>query len=727
MSPAPSQKKIVSSSHEISPGRLIGELVDNRRLIICITTTITLLTLIYILFATPVYQADAVIQVEQKEGNAILESLNQMLPDSTPQSAPEISLLQSRMILGKTVSDLNLQTVVQQLYFPIFGRGWARMMGHAPGQLAISRLYLPADGSSAPKVILSIIDANHYLISGKTFKTKGRVGELVEDSNISIKVDKIDANPGDEFSVKYISEFDAIDNLQNNYSVSEQGKDSGMLSLVLTGTDNLLLKRILDDITSNYLAQNIDRQAAHDAKSLDFLKVQLPKVRSDLDTAEDKLNQYRQQKDTIDLPMEAKTVLDQIVNVENQLNELTFREAEISQLYTKDHPTYKALLEKKQTLKEEKERLNSKVSTMPDTQQQVLRLSRDVESGRTVYMQLLNRQQELDIAKSSVIGNVRIIDIPLTRPKPVKPKKILLLAMAVVFGGMFAVGFVFIRLMLHKGINSSESLEEHGINVYANIPISEWHLSRLRSSSKYNDVKKTNISKATRGLLALENPADLAIEAIRNLRTSLHFAMIETDNNLIMISGASPGVGKTFISSNLAEVISQIGRKVLLIDADMRRGNLHAIFAQDVGLGLSEILTGKAEIDEAVKIARGSNFDYISRGRIPSNPAEILMSRRLEDLLSWASKHYDYVIIDTPPILAVTEAAIIGQYVDTTLLVARFEENTAKQIEVCINRLAQTGVKVTGCILNGLEKKQGSYYTYGYDNYGIAYSSQKEA
>ncbi|HDY8361860.1 TPA: tyrosine-protein kinase, partial [Klebsiella pneumoniae] len=161
---------------------------------------------------------------------------------------------------------------------------------------------------------------------------------------------------------------------------------------------------------NNYLAQNISRQAAQDAKSLEFLNLQLPKVRAELDVAEDKLNLYRRQKDSVDLSLEAKSVLEQIVNVDNQLNELTFRESEISQLYTKEHPTYKALMEKRKTLKDERNKLNERVSAMPKTQQEILRLSRDVDSGQAVYMQLLNRQQELNIAKSSAIGNVRIID-----------------------------------------------------------------------------------------------------------------------------------------------------------------------------------------------------------------------------------------------------------------------------------------------------------------------------
>lgn len=114
---------------EIDVGRLVGEIIDHRKLIVSVTALLTLLSLLYAIFATPIYQADALLQVEQKQGNAILNSLSQMLPDSQPQSAPEIALLQSRMILGKTVDDLNLQTRVEENHFPIIGKGWARLTG----------------------------------------------------------------------------------------------------------------------------------------------------------------------------------------------------------------------------------------------------------------------------------------------------------------------------------------------------------------------------------------------------------------------------------------------------------------------------------------------------------------------------------------------------------------------------------------------------------------------
>ncbi|HFU8772253.1 TPA: polysaccharide biosynthesis tyrosine autokinase, partial [Escherichia coli] len=567
------------------------------------------------------------------------------------------------------------------------------------------------------EVTLTILGENNFEIEREGYSLKGKKGVLLEDKGVSILVDSIDAEAGSQFKITYISRLKAISNLLESLNVADQGKDTGMLNLTFTGDNPTLISQVLSSITQNYLAQNVARQAAQDAKSLEFLNEQLPKVRTDLDAAEDKLNSYRKQKDSVDLTMEAKSVLDQIVNVDNQLNELTFREAEISQLYTKEHPTYKALMEKKQTLQTERNKLNKKVSSMPSTQQEVLRLSRDVESGRAVYLQLLSRQQELNIAKSSAIGNVRIIDNAITEPEPVRPKKILVIVLGIIIGLFFSVGFVFVRVFLRRGIESPEQLEEMGINVYASIPVSEW----LTKNTNKNKRQKNESDK----LLSVENPADLAVEAIRSLRTSLHFAMMESKNNILMISGASPNAGKTFVSTNLAATIAMTGKKVLFIDSDLRKGYVHKMLGSKNVKGLSDILSGQAKVESIIERVSEGDFDYICRGQTPPNPAELLMHPRFKELLSWASQNYELVIVDTPPILAVTDAAIIGKYAGTTLLVARFEANTAKEIAVSIKRFEQTGVVIKGCILNCVMKKASSYYSYGYSQYGYSYTDNK--
>ncbi|MGA5654621.1 polysaccharide biosynthesis tyrosine autokinase [Rahnella contaminans] len=724
MTSAFTKKTSVPDSDEIELGLIIGELLDHKKLIISITGIFTIIAILYVLFSTPVYQADALVQVEQKQGNVLLENLSQVLPEAQPQSEPEIALIQSRMILGKTVEDLHLQAQIQQNYFPVFGQGWARLTGAKNGSIKVTKLFIPQTGNDKQEITLTITDKNNFKVEGPSFSYTGKTGSLLEKPEVTILVDEADATPGTSFTINYQSKLSAIDKLQKNLLVVDQGKDSGMLTLTLLGEDRAQIAAILNSITENYLAQNIARQAAQDAKSLEFLHSQLPKVRSDLDEAEDKLNAYRKKQDSIDLSLEAKSVLDQIVNVDNQLNQLTFSEAEISQLYTKDNPKYKALLEKRKVLEKNRASLNAQVSAMPSTQQEVVRLSRNVDSGKAVYMQLLNRQQELEIAKSSAIGNVRIIDHAVTEPVPVKPKKALIVAISFILGGFISVGVILFKAFFHRGIESPEQLENLGISVYASIPNSDWLLknSVINSGRKVRGKHKDNTS-----FLAVDNPADISIEALRSLRTSLHFAMLEAANNIIMISGPSPRAGKSFVSANLSAVMAQADKRILLIDGDMRKGIAHKMLKVDNVTGLSDLISSDMTFERGVKKIQSVNFDFIPRGQIAPNPAELLMHPRFLELLNWASQNYDLVIIDTPPILAVTDAAIIGRHVGTTLLVARFEQNTIKEIEVSVRRFEQSGVIIKGCILNGIIKKASSYYGYGYNHYGYDYSDNKKS
>jgi tyrosine-protein kinase Etk/Wzc len=702
-----------NSVEEINLGALLGELLDHYKLIAGITGLFTLIAVAYACIATPVYQANALVQIEQKKSNSLLSRINEILPDGQPQSAPEIMLLQSRMVLGKTVDKLALQSQIKPHYTPLVGKLMAKVMGEKPGMVRFSRLILPTDNNDVAEATLEVISKNHYRLTGEEFALEGKTGELLEKEGVSINVSEIEAEPGAKFTVTMVDRQKAISQLQENFSVAESGKDTGMLNLTLSGEDPQLIKTILNNIADDYLAQNIARQAAQDEKSLNFLSLELPRIRSDLDSAEDKLNAYRKQKDSVDLNMEAKSTLEQIVNVDNQLNELTFREADVAQLYKKDHPTYRALMEKRETLQNEKSKLNQRVSAMPSTQQEVLRLSRDVDSGRAVYLQLLSRQQELSVAKSSAIGNVRIIDDAITLQKPIKPKKAVIVLLGLMMGAALSVGLVLLKTVLRQGIESPEQLEERGLNVFACVPHSEW----LR---KNNNLSKKSASDV---LLAVKNPADPAIEALRGLRTWLHFTMMEAKNNVLLISGISPGAGKTFISSNLAAVIAQTQKKVLLIDSDMRRGYQHALFHLEENPGLAEILKGQITFDKAVVSLSDAGLDCLPRGFIPSNPSELLMSAAFKTLLDTIAPRYDLIIIDTPPVMAVTDATVVGRYAGTVLIVAHSEENTPREAVASLRRFEQSGIAVKGWILNGVKKKASSYYSYGYSPYTSSYTN----
>lgn len=703
---------------------LVGQLIDHRWIIVAVTAFFMLAGTLYTLFATPIYSADALVQVEQKNASTVLNEIDSILPP-TPASDTEIEILESRMVIGKTVDDLGLDTVVEQNYFPVIGKGLSRLMGNKPASIAISRLEIPRTIEKR-NVELEVTGPDSYTVSKDGDELfKGKVGQLESHGDISMLVSEIHADEGTSFTVTKLNNLQAIRSVLSNLTVADKGKDTGVLGLEYLGEDPEQISKVLNQIVNNYLLQNVERKSAQAEKSLEFLRTQLPAVRSKLDEAEDKLNTFRRQNESVDLSLEAKSALDSSVSVQSQLNELTFREAEVSQLFTKDHPTYRALLEKRKTLEGEQAQLNKKIAGMPQTQQEILRLTRDVQSGQEIYMQLLNRQQELGISKASTVGDVRIIDGAQTANSPVAPKKLLIIAASLIFGLFVSVGLVLLKALLHHGIENPDQLEELGMNVYASVPLSDWQRKKdTEALARRGSKVKTDPHET---LLALGNPTDLSIEAIRSLRTSLHFAMMEAKNNILMITGASPGIGKTFICANLATLVAKAGQRVLFIDGDMRRGYTHELLGADNKSGLSNVLSGKTEFSPALIQQGVYGFDFLPRGQVPPNPSELLMHRRMGELLEWASKNYDLVLIDTPPILAVTDASIIGKLAGTSLMVARFEANTTKEVDVSFKRFAQNGIEIKGVILNAVVRKAANAYGYGYDYYAYDYGKTNKS
>ena len=723
-SKAPSALKDDSKGWDLA--HIVGQLVDHRWVIVAVTALFMLLGTLYSLFATPIYSADAMVQVEDKNGNTVLNDLSQMMPNSQPASATEVEIVTSRLVVGKTVKDLGLDVLVQQNYFPVIGQGLSRMMGNKPGQVDIPQLTVPSDWEK--RVLEVTVDGpDSYTVSKDGDELfKGKVGQLEKHNGVSILVRSIEqTDPDTTFTVTKLSDLQAIKMVTSQLTVADKGKDTGVLGLTYTGEDPVQISRVLNQIIENYVGQNVERKSAEAQKSLEFLKVQLPDVRAKLDAAEDKLNTYRRQNDSVDMSLEAKSALDSSVSIQTQLNELTFREAEVSQLFKKDHPTYRALLEKRQTLENEQKKLNQKIGQMPQTQQEIVRLTRDVQAGQEIYMQLLNRQQELNISKASTVGDVRIVDHAETAGSPVAPKKLLLIAASMILGFVVSVGYILLKALFHHGIDRPDQLEEMGMSVYASVPLSEWQRKKdTEALAKRNVQGKTDPHNT---LLALGNPTDLSIEAIRSLRTSLHFAMMEAKNNVLMITGASPGIGKTFICSNLATLVAKAGQKVLFIDGDMRRGYTHELLGTNGKVGLSNVLSGSTPFTTDL-IQRGAyGFDFIPRGQVPPNPSELLMHNRMAELLEWASKNYDLVLIDTPPILAVTDASIIGKLAGTSLMVARFETNTLKEVDISYKRFAQNGIDIKGVILNAVVRKASNAYGYGYDYYDYSYKQDAKS
>ena len=707
------QSSAAVENDEIDLGRTLGYLIDGRWWIVTITALFMVLGVAYALLATPVFKANALLQVEKKDsGAALLGDMADVLGGEQPDAAAEIELLTSRMVLGRTVQELHLDTVVTPDFFPLIGRGMSRLMGHPYPKMAVSRFEVAPELVGVP-LTLTLGEDKHFTLEVEGRVLEGQVGKLLEQNDVTLLLSDVAAQDGQVFTLLKQPVLDVIAELKSGLQVSEKGKNTGIISLALEGEDKGRIRAVLDNISQNYLQQNVVRKTEEAQKSLDFLQVHLPQVKDELNRSEELLNVYRQQNESVDLSLEAKAALDTMVGLEKQLNELTFREAELQQLYTRQHPAYIALMEKRQTLMNTKNTINKSIKRLPKTQQEILRLTRDVQVGQEIFVQLLNKQQELNIMKASTIGNVRIIDDAAVETRAVKPKKPLIVVLATLLGGMLSVGLILVRAAFHRGVESPEQLEEMGLSVYATIPYSE-----EQAKIEQHQKKRRQAMPLNEALLAARNPADLAMESLRSLRTSLHFAMMEAKNNIVMISGPGPGLGKTFVSTNFAATLAMGGKKVLVIDADLRKGYMQKVMGQEMGAGLSAYLGGQTEMMQVISKTGFDGLDFVCRGAVPPNPSELLMQPRFKALLDWASEHYDFVIVDSSPILMVTDAAIVGQHVGASLLVARFAQTAVKEVEVAIRRFEQNGVVIKGILLNAVEKKASSYYgNYGYYQY----------
>lgn len=722
MTPQQSRPAINIHSDDIDIGKLFGILLDSKWLIIAITFMFSLFGVASALLSTPIYNANALIQIEQKSSGGVSALVGDMgdMFKSESSVTTEIQIINSRMILGDTVDKFNLTTVVTPQYMPYIGKGLARLRGEV-NDLKIGRFAIPdfALNSSHSIVVLNAEQKTYQLVRGDDqVVLEGKAGELAKRDGYELFVTELNSEDGFEFSVGKRSKLDAIGWLQGNLTLVERGSGTGMLEMGFKGEDKVLIADILNDIAQNYFLQNVERNSAEAEKSLAFLKSHLPDVKDNLTISEDRLNIFRQNNDSIDLSLEATSALKATVNLESQLNELTFKESEISKKYTKDHPAYIALLDKRSILLQERQRLNKQIQKMPKMQREILRMTRDVEVNQQIYVELLNKVQELNIVKAGTVGNVRILDAAQSFANPIAPRKKLIVVLATLLGGLLSVSFVFVRAAFHRGVENPDDIERIGLPVYASVPKSVLQLELS------NLIKNKQIRNKEVAILAEHNPADLSVESLRGLRTSLHFAMMEAKNNVVMISGPAPGVGKSFVSTNLSTVAAKTGQKVLLIDADMRKGHMQQDFGLNWDNGLSNFLSGQIELEQSVKNTQVKNLDIITRGQIPPNPSELLMHPRFQRLIEWASEQYDLVIIDTPPVLAVTDASIVGALSGTTLMVTRFGMNTVKEIDVARHRFEQAGVEVKGVILNATEKKASSYYGYGYYNY--SYSSDSK-
>lgn len=672
----------------------------------------------------PIYVADSLIQIEHGDaGIDLLSEISGSVGQGTGVAA-QIQILKSRAVIGEAVRELRLDVSSSPQWFWLFGKRLAHL-GHRFGfdsppafmgsaawigdTITLGRMEVTGQESLRALVRVTGSESFQVLDYLGQVKAEGVAGQAISfqtglGGQANMAVREIDARPDVEFLVQKSTLLAATKSVASRLRVSESGLGTGILQVSIQGSDRDRIADIVNAVINAFLRQSVERRSEQAKRSLDFVVEQIPIVRADLESAELLLQEFRTDNQAIDLSAEGQALLNRLVDLERRVSDLTVKREELLRTVTGSHPLVQSVESQLSSLTQQRQTLQSQVSGLPQLQQQILRLSGDVEVARQLYTFLLDKAQELRVVEAGTVGNVRILDSAVTHPNPVSPNPLRSAVLGALLGLLFAVGYVGLRKALIRGVTTPDDIEQHlGLPVYAVIPYEP----------------SARVSRKAHGHPVVWTQSDsLAAEGIKSLRTALEFGLPNRDgSNVIGICSPLTDVGKTFVSSNLAAAYHDLGKRVLVVDADLRRGNLHRQFSVDGRPGLAELLAGKGDDIAPLEVRGGMHV--LPAGYFPPNPTNLLMSTAFRTQVDIWRRLFDVVIIDTPPVLNASDASVVASVADASFVVVRGGRTTLEEVRETLRRLRPA--EATGIVLNGLARSHASYGNYG--GYARAYKS----
>ena len=726
---APNAKDNASDNDEIDLLALLGTILKGWKTILLLALLGLAIGVLYGRYVNPTFKSDALIQIDEKSSgiSALGADISDLISSDVSPAETEAELIKSRMILEPVVNLLNLRVRLSDPEIGFIDR-IAASRTHSQinnpegvalktesGQAQISHFDV-SQGYLNQTFTLTRSESG-YTLSNDLDDFKGQFNQPQQfkgvDGYIHITVNDLPA-VGEVIHITKQSLKVTTDAINKTLSVIEQGKKTGIIQLSMTGSDQQQVSLILKEIILSYIAQNQSRGTEETTKTLAFMETQIPLLRQKLEDSEAVFNNFREKNGTIDVAQEAQLLLTENANIDAQFNELQLKKADLTTYYTEEHPLVIQINEQIEVLNARRQQIDNTINGLPEVQREFLKLSQDTEINREIYLTLLKNYQQLQVAKAGQIGYARIVDLPISTFEAIAPRKLLILLLALILGGMLGTIIVLVKNLLRNTVQDPNRLEaKTGIPVIATIPRSPL-LSRLGSSKQ-----------SSNRLLAQTDSHGTTYEAVKSLRTNLIFAMPSVGKSgerakVILITGESPGVGKSFISSNLSEVFAQLDKKVLIMDADMRLGKLHQVFNTTQDNGLGDYLAKDASLVDVIHPTEIENVDFMPRGQHPANPASLLSGDKFANMMRELNKHYDFIIIDTPPLLAASDPIIISQYADKILMVIRYDKSIEGQVTYAVKQMNKANIHVDGIILNdvqqGLMSNYSYHYTYSYGN-----------
>jgi capsular exopolysaccharide synthesis family protein len=370
-------------------------------------------------------------------------------------------------------------------------------------------------------------------------------------------------------------------------------------------------------------------------------------------------------------------------------------------------------------------RYSEKMNMLPDKSLKLARLQRSTKVGENIFLMLKEKHEEARIKEAGQIGNVRIVDQAIPPESPIRPKKKLNVLLGSFLGLLLGGAVTLLLESLDTSLKSIEEIENQGLSVLGHIPKIRRTKKVKRSGKEQTQVQDEEVGKVTSNLITHFAPKSPVSEAYRTFRTNIQFTNLDSPPQTILVTSPGPGEGKSTTVANLAITFSQMGTKTLLMDTDFRRPILHSIFGLEKEIGITNYLVGKAPLEMVIKKTQVPNLDIVTCGVIPPNPSELLASEKMKGFLDQLKAEYQMILFDSPPVIAVTDAAVLSLLLDGVVLVACARQTSREALARAKTLLENVKAKMLGVVLNKVEAKStyGSYYYYYYYHY---YGDRKE-
>ena len=717
----------------------------------------------YIRYTIPVYEATATLIIkDEKKGNEeskLMESLD--LISSKKIVENEIEIIQSRKIMSDVVNKLGL-------YAPVFEEGKIKttsayltspvsIHSEAPDSLKeFEKVKLDFDRNNK-QVILN--DQYKYPLHQVVTTPFGRLKFLPNE-----KYENPD-RPVKQFYFSLINPRGFVPELLKSLKVEASSKLSSIVKLTYRDEVPKRAEDILNQLISSYKQSELNAKDALAINTLAFVEYRLGLISDDLDSIENKVQQFKSGRGAVDISTQGQLylqsvsvndqklsdlntqllVLDQIEkSIQNKqdsgrmslstlgvsdpmlselLNKLSTAELEYEKLkgtvgennpqlvaiegqINKIKPNIlqniqsqqRSLNAARQNIYATNRRYSSLLQGVPQKEQQLLEISREQQITNDIYSFLLQKREESELAYASTVSNSRVVDYAQVSPDPVSPKTLLVYFVAIV--GLLGLCFAIITV---RETFTGKVLYRHEVESHTSIPI----------------IGEVAFDKSKSPLVVNARRRSFVAEEFRRIRISLSFLGIDVTHKKILVTSSISGEGKSFIAANLAVSLSLTGKKVVLVDLDLNNPTLPKILNIPKQAGITEYLTGQKEPEEIIeRVKSHENLFFIPAGNLPENPTELLMNGKVKDIIDYLDNTFDVVIIDTSPIVLVTDAYILSPLCDATLYVIRHKYTPkilVKRMDESnqINRINNPAIIFNGVKMRGFFSNH--YYGYGYN------------